>query len=136
MKFSDALSHFAETMYGKQSINIDEAYQDGLFNNIKSFINKEYNTGRVLFFSEDPTEIYHYLTKEYDVVKVHVAFRAFCLRSGEWMMSRNGVDGFDIKLKLMKKKKRKNKQIPNSQRELIDKQHLNIKGQNNYSKWG
>lgn len=109
----------------KEKILIDDAWEQGLFENLTEMKHKEFSTGFVHFFSTSPIEMFHYM-KHIGVVEF-IPWRAF--RIGE-----NWKFFSDFQFKTKTRKKRKGN-IPQSKRDKIDSEHKKIKGQKSKLFW-
>jgi len=107
---------------------LDEAVRAGWFDGFQKFIHKD-TDGFLHFTSESLEEVLDYLRTQ-GVEELSKTFWSFLI-DGKWTLR------WDYEFRFKKaRKKKKGKKIKHSDREMTDKDHLNIKGQKNYRRWG
>lgn len=106
---------------------LDEALEAGWFDGLEKFRHKE-TDGFLYFSSENIEEIIEYLRSE-GITE---------LSKNLWTFKKEGVwhHIWNYEFTFGRKKKRKTGKIKRSVRGETDKDHLNIKGQKNYGRWG
>jgi len=112
------LDNFLKQKFEKCGFTIDDAWNNGLFEELSELRYKDMN-GFQTFYSQKPEEIYTFM-KEIGVTKFIPWSDIFM--NEKWVM----FHGFNFKLKARKKRKGN---IPQSQRDKIDTEHKKIKGQ-------
>lgn len=112
------MSEYFKKVYEKRGVTLEEAWKKGFFEELSELRFKDFN-GFQTFYSEDPEEIFNFM-KESGVTKF-IPWTSIFIKD-DWVM----FHGFNFKFKT-RKKRRGN--IPQSQRDKIDRIHANIKGQ-------